>query len=204
MDGAGTGLSESTDSLELAIDILEIGNLVGRSGVGDGQQSGVQLGNLLEVLDGNFVVGLGNLLGIARENDETALVLLEALNVGPEGFVRAVASSLVYGDADAGSLLRVDLSSQKLRQSETTAESLTTVVTDGGRMDNRAEGTINGAGEDLNGLLLTGFSSTKLASGLVEPGTNVQHPVALTEVTVGDNVVSTRHPIEMRIICFSN
>jgi hypothetical protein len=60
-------------------------------------------------------------------------------------------------------------------------------------MDDRAQCTFDRTREDGDGLALASLTTTQLATRLVEPGLDARLPAALSEVAVGNNVVSARH-----------
>jgi hypothetical protein len=61
-----------------------------------------------------------------------------------------------------------------------------------GALNDRAEGTGNGAGEDSGGLDTAGIGTADGAGGLVEPGLHTLIPI-LAQVDVRDNVVVSHH-----------
>lgn len=154
-------------------------------GVDDGEDGGGRLdvGGLLGGLDvlGRGVALLGR-LGLAREEDELALVSLQALDVGLERLLGEVLAAGVDRDANGGSELAGNASSLgcvrdlamtvsskipylQLSKGEATASTHAAVVLDGRAADDGPQ-LVDGAGSDLSSLGLASIATALLLAGL--------------------------------------
>lgn len=165
---------------------LDIGHSLGgdsRLSVSDGQSSSNR-------------ESLGGLRGVALagEDDDTAEVLLQALDVGLEALNAAVDTTVVNSDADGAGVLGGNASSLDLLEGETTASTDLVVVALGGGTHDRPQ-EVKRTRSDLGGLVGTGGSSGLLLASLVKVHANVLLPV-LSEVVLLDWVVlADRHPV---------
>lgn len=130
-------------------------------------------------------VTLLGFLGIAREDNQAGLVLLETLNIKSLAFLAQVSPSVINNDTDRASLLATNTSLLQFGKSETAAFPELAVVTNGLPTDSGAkEG--ERADTETSGLLLAGLAATELTTGLVEPCADTELPV-LTEVVLVEN-----------------
>jgi len=128
--------------------------------------------NLAEVLSGvlgllDAGVTLLDLAALAREDDETGLVLLEALSVKLKGLDALVAAAGVNSNTDGESLLAADASLLKLSKSEATASAKLHVVTLGRAVNGRSQ-QVDRARGNLLSLSLAGKTTAELLRRLVE------------------------------------
>jgi len=185
----GAGDTESAESRLLLLGGLDLALLLGTvagNGVDLEERSdGPDLLGLLDVGSGGITL-LGG-LSVAREENELALVLVQAGDILLERLDGGVLATVIDGDTDSQSELAGDLGLLELLEGESTASTNATVVLDGGAADNGAE-EVDGAGSDSSGLRDTGLSAAKLTTGLVEVSPHAALPL-LAEMVVGDLLV---------------
>jgi len=162
----------------------------------DDRESSVGLGDVLAFQDGLGVglagISLLNLSCTAGENDETACVLLQALDVDCESFLRKVGSASVNADADGLGVLAGDSCSLELGERETTSSTKLHVVLDGWASDSWSQ-LVDWARSELCGLRSTSIAARDLLAGLVEVRPDPALPI-LSEMVVRELlVVPDRH-----------
>lgn len=123
--------------------------------------------------------------------NKLAEVVSQASFVSIKGFLRAIFSSVVDSDADRFGKLNSQAYGFDLSESESPSEFASVTIPNGLASDGWLE-SIEGSGSDGGGFGPSGLKSSFLASGLVEPNTNVSLPV-LPEVDVRDHVVMLNH-----------
>lgn len=156
-------------------------------GGSDGEKgTGGELGGGLEVLGGGIT--LLDAVRTAGEDNEASTVGLEAVDVGVEGFLRLVATTVVDGNTNGPGFLLGDTSGLELLKGKTTASTDLDVVLDGRAPDSGAKETVNGTRGSGSSLLDAVQATTLLPARLVEPGADPALPV-LAEVDVGELVV---------------
>jgi hypothetical protein len=183
--GDGTGLLAVGNSDERKLVALLNGNLnlLGGSNILalDGRL------RLLTLLD-----TLASLVGVSGEDDQLGAVDLEALNVSLQALLVLVLATVVNGNTKLTGLVLGKTGTLELSKGESTASANTARVLSSASMDDGADGTSDGLGEDTGGLGLSVKSSAELAGRLVEPGLNTTIPI-LMEVGVRDHVVVSHH-----------
>jgi len=183
------GLTESLDSRELLHLRSDLNELLLVLRLTDGHDLTLDLSDLLELLRSSLT--LVNLGRVARKKDEVLHVLAETLDVELEGLLAARMTTLVDGDTDGASKLRVDLSSLQLIDGEATASTDAHVVATRGAADDGVE-LLDWAREHPLGLCDTSIVTTLVTGSLVVPGAHTKNPV-LVEVLMGNLVVMTNH-----------
>merc|ERR1719262_900120 len=129
-----------------------------------------------------FDIGAGALL----ENDKLASVLLESLYVGLESFLALVLSSLVNADAELLGLGGAQAAALDFIVSETSADSLFGVVSEGWALDDWSKATGQWSWRDSDGLGGASGSPSALLGWLVEPGLGELGPrFSIAEMRVG-------------------
>jgi len=184
-----TGLAKGLVSVEV---LLLLGDSTGLLGLDSlGQRNDRR--NSADSLDvGSVDLLVLVLLGQLGDDNKTALVSLDALNVELEALLGLVAATVVNGDTDGASVLLAQTGSLDLLNGETTAGSDLGVVSEGGASDGGAEG-LNGSETELGSLGLTSSASPLLGTGLVEPDLDPTLPVLAEVVVVKDVVVLHGH-----------
>mmetsp|Transcript_50632 Transcript_50632/g.58268 ORF Transcript_50632/g.58268 Transcript_50632/m.58268 type:complete len:235 (-) Transcript_50632:12-716(-) len=139
-----------------------------------------------------------DLLRVHGEQNQLAHVRLQALDVRVQGLLRDVLSASVDTDADRVRVLGLQAGAAQLLKREAAAKALLHVVADRGARNLGAQG-LQGAGEDLLGLLEAQAATADLLSRLVQEDLDVTllrraRVEVLLLVNVGDRVVSLGHP----------
>jgi len=126
----GSGLSDGLEGLEVLHLIGDSHSTRSLSDSFDGHNLSSDLGGLGDLLLGG--VSLLGLLGVQGEEDELALVLLQALGVQLKGLNRVVPASEVDGNAHGPGVVLAETGGLDLLQGESTSGPLLDVVLEGG------------------------------------------------------------------------
>ena len=138
------------------------------------------------------MLGLANRAGLmARIQHQLAEVVLETSFVGVKGLLASILAAVVDRNTNRSGKLHTQTDSFDLVEGEASAETKTVLVTSilsansGSEFIERARGSGSGSSS-------AGLESSLLATGLVEPGSDVALPV-LAQMNVGDDVVMLNH-----------
>lgn len=113
---------------------------------------------------------------MSGEEHQLAEVVIEALFVDVECFLRFIFSSIVNRNADRFGKLNSKTGCFDFIKSESSSESGSVVVPDGHTPDGGSK-FIKGSGSDGSSSVSSGLKSSFLPAGLVEPGSDVFLPV---------------------------
>mmetsp|Transcript_10922 Transcript_10922/g.23302 ORF Transcript_10922/g.23302 Transcript_10922/m.23302 type:complete len:230 (-) Transcript_10922:84-773(-) len=170
----GAGEADLVERIELLHLVGDNHRLLLGEGRGHGHDRADLLHGLLEL--GRLGVAVLRLVALAWEDDQLALVLLEALRVDLQRLSGTVPPAVVHGNTECARLLLVKTSLLQLSERETLPLSQLVVVLDSRRVDHWAQKASSGARGNSRGLGAASQTPPLLARGLIKPGLHVILP----------------------------
>ena len=149
------------------------------------------------IKDSRFCFGDG-VLFISGEKNKFVNILSKSFFVSIEGLLASIFTSVIDGNTNRSGKLNSQSSSFNFIQSESSAESKSVIISDGGTVDGGSE-IINGSRSIGGSFGSSGLKSSFLSSSLVQPGSDVSLPV-FSEMDVGDHVVVLNHKSQIILI----